>query len=47
MDVLGAMDRALSSHQKIEQFLTGSACDGDVSASTQNHAFNAFQFSFR
>ncbi len=41
MKALRQMPPGLSSEKKLETFLTDLACERDVSASTQNQAFNA------
>ena len=41
------MPRNLSSEQKLERYLSDLARDRDVSASTQNQAFNALRFFYR
>ncbi len=47
MTVLPGMPRDLSSEKKLEKFLTEMALQRDVSASTQNQAFNAILFFYR
>lgn len=42
-----SMPKELSSEKKLEQFLTGLALRDNVSASTQNQAFNAVLFFYR
>jgi site-specific recombinase XerD len=41
------MSKGLSSEKKLEQFLTDLACVHDVSASSQNQAFNAIRFFYQ
>ena len=47
MAVLPTMPLGLSSEAKLERFLTELACRHNVSASTQNQAFNAILFFYR
>jgi hypothetical protein len=44
IDALSRIPRNTSSEQKLERFLSNLAQDRDVSASTQNQAFNALLF---
>lgn len=47
MKALRQMPPELSSENKLERFLTDLACELDVSASTQNQAFNAILFFYQ
>ena len=47
MKALRQIPPQLSSEKKLEKFLTDLALDHDVSASTQNQAFNAILFFYR
>ena len=47
ISALRRMPHALTSEKKLEQFLTDLACRCDISASSQNQAFNAILFFYR
>lgn len=47
MAALGGLPKVLTSEQKLEHFLTGLAVKKNVSAATQNQAFNAILFFYK
>lgn len=47
MEAVRSMPKAITSEQRLERFLTDLALKRDVSASTQNQAFNAIVFFYK